>query len=727
VVPQRRGRRPLQRRLALIEQAAVGLVLGAMLVVMSISVASLVFSGGLVPSLASGIGFVLWGTMAHTLAATWFATLPGTAAVSQSAPGAVVAVAAAGLVAALPDAATPQTIALTVAAFVALTTLLVATTFLLAGRLRLGRFVRYIPYPVVGGFIAGTGWLLVSGGIRAMTGLPVTVDALSRLTTPSAVAQWLPGLLLGVLLILTRRVRHPLALPLTLATTTAAFYLVAGLRGVELEDWRARGLLLGPFPAVDLRPLLPVDLSPVAWEVVATGAAGAATVTFVSLLSLLFNVTAIEHALGRKLDIDRELTAAGLGNLASGLAGGTPGYQALSLTLLNRGLAGAQRVSGSVAALVVALGLLLGVDLLEAIPTMLVGGVLVYLGLTFLVDWLVLSTSALTRIEYGIVVAILAATMAFGFVPAVALGLALTVVLFVASYSRVDAARHVLSGVEARSRVSWAPHQQRLLEARGEHLLVLQLHGFLFFGSANRLVERLERRLAAPPPLRFVVLDLQEVSGMDATAAAALAGLPRRMGDVTLILSSLAPEARTQLARSGLPDDAETAATLDEALERCERALLADAGERPEQAVEERLSLWEEQDVELHALLGHLERQVAPAGATIVRQGDAADALYLLADGRLTALLDRRGEASVRLEQLHAGTLVGEIGFYTGAPRSATVVADVDSIVYRLDRERLEALERDDPQLAGAVHRFVASRLAARATHLQRLVTALLR
>jgi sulfate permease, SulP family len=709
-------------------RTSVGIVIGGMQVVMALSAASVLFSGVLASELATGIGALLWGTAVIAFVTAWKAYLPGTAAITQSSIAAVIAVTAAALATAWPAETPAETVTATLFAFVVLTTLLVGVTLTLAGTLRLGRFVRYVPYPVVGGFVAGTGWLLVSGGIRAMTGIPLRLGTLAELLAPTHLVQWLPGLLLGLLaLIATRTLRHPLTLPAVLAASTGAFFLLAALEGMPLEAWRARGLLLGPFDGIAIRPLFPTELAGADLGLLVPGIAGAATATLVALLSTLFNTSALEHASGRRIDVDHELRVGGAGNLLATLVGGSPGYQALAVTLVNHGLAGMQRTSAYAALGVIALTLALGDGFLELVPTLLVGGVLVYLGVSFLHDWLVTALGFLSRLEYGIVVAILLATMTFGFVPAVALGLVLAVVLFVGTYSRIDAARSVLSGAVARSRVRWGPRQQRLLTERGERLLVLQLQGFLFFGSASHLVQRIERRQAEEPPLTTVILDLQGVAGMDATAAAAIARLARGTAGPAVHLSGVRPSARIQLLRAGLPAQTHTHGSLDEALEEAERATLgadvdADAGD-----VLDRLATWEEGGIELHGLLETLERRELPPGATVVRQGDPSDALVFLAQGQLTALLERPEGPPIRLERMHAGALVGEIGFYTGAGRGASVVADRESVVYVLHRERLAELERTDPERAGALHRVVAKHLAARATHLQGIVTALLR
>jgi sulfate permease, SulP family len=359
--------------------------------------------------------------------------------------------------------------------------------------------------------------------------------------------------------------------------------------------------------------------------------------------------------------------------------------------------------------------------------------VLVYLGLTFLIEWIVRAHATLTRIEYGIVVAILLTVAAAGFVEGVAVGTALTVAQFVVTYGRVDAVKHALTGESAASRVNWGPAQRERLRRLGERTLVLQLHGFLFFGSAAGLVERVERRLAGSPRLAHLVIDFRLVSGIDATASASFARLVRLADErgFALVVAALGPGAARVLERAAaaaLPGGAaQRFATLDEALEWCERRTLAaaDAEEGAVAAVDE--ESWRVEGMRPQDLLRRLERLEIDAGTSFIDEGAPSDSLYLVASGRVTAELGATRGRSVRLETMTGGTLVGEIGFYTGAPRGATVRADEPTVVYRLTHETLAALAADDPRLVASLHRLVARTLADRVAHLQRAVAALSR
>ncbi len=168
---------------------------------------------------------------------------------------------------------------------------------------------------------------------------------------------------------------------------------------------------------------------------------------------------------------------------------------------------------------------------------------------------------------------------------------------------------------------------------------------------------------------------------------------------------------------------------LDHGLEWCENQILASAG-----VSDDARQTWEEQFGDLltpsgtvEGLLPYLERQEVAAGAYLMHERDMADYVYFLTAGQLTARLDQGNAAPVRLETMRAGHVVGEIGFYLGKERTAAVVADEPSTVYRISAASLERLEREAPKIASAFHGMLARLLAERAGHLIVVVNSLQR
>ena len=108
-----------------------------------------------------------------------------------------------------------------------------------------------------------------------------------------------------------------------------------------------------------------------------------------------------------------------------------------------------------------------------------------------------------------------------------------------------------------------------------------------------------------------------------------------------------------------------------------------------------------------------MERRNVDEGRYLTRQGERADDLFFIESGQVTVLLALEEGAVVRLLTTGLGT-IGEIGLYTGLERTASVVAEAPSVVYRLTLAALDRMEREDPRLAAAFHKLIACRLATR-------------
>src|SRR5512135_794970 len=155
----------------LLPGTTAGLVTGLVTISIITSFAALIWSAPLSQFLPNGVGLMLFGAFSIGIVVALTSSVPGIVALPQDTPAAVLALAAAGIAASMAGA-NPRSMYATVVMTIALTSLLMATAFLLLGWFKASGFVRYIPYPVVGGFLAGTGWLLARGGLGVMVSVP---------------------------------------------------------------------------------------------------------------------------------------------------------------------------------------------------------------------------------------------------------------------------------------------------------------------------------------------------------------------------------------------------------------------------------------------------------------------------------------------------------------------------------------------------------------------------
>ncbi len=113
-------------------------------------------------------------------------------------------------------------------------------------------------------------------------------------------------------------------------------------------------------------------------------------------------------------------------------------------------------------------------------------------------------------------------------------------------------------------------------------------------------------------------------------------------------------------------------------------------------------------------LMAHLSRESLAEGTVLIRQGESPEDLFVLESGRLQVEMVTPEGTRMRLRTVLPGVVVGEIAMYTGVPRTADVVAETPSVVLRLSRASIERMEATDPELAAALHRWLATTLSER-------------
>lgn len=716
-----------------------GVIIGMIDISMELSLAALIFSGDLSRFLARGIGLMLFGAVAMGIVVAVTTSLPGVVAVPQDTPAAILALIGAGIAASM-KLASPDALYATVLAAIALTSLLMALSFLLLGWFKASGFVRYIPYPVVGGFLAGTGWLLVRGGFGVMATVPATLAALPQLLALDTLVHWLPGVAFAVaLLLILRRWNHFAITPAALIVTTTLFYGYLLLARISVGEAASRGWLLGTMSGGGLyQPLSPAMLTQVDWHAILMQSSQIASILVLSVIALLLNASGLEVTFKQDVDLNRELKNAGYLNLVAGLGGSTVGYQTLSLSALAYRLGARTRLVNLVIALLCGLALVFGGSLIAYLPKFLLGGMTLYLGLTFLAEWLVDARRSLPALDYLLVWVILVIIAAVGFLQGIGAGILIAAALFVISYSRVNVIRNVLNGQVFHSNVDRPRAHRELLAQRGAEIYMLRLQGFIFFGTVQSILEKVRARLndRSLPKLCYLVIDFQRVTRLDSSAVFGITRLRQLAlaNGVWMVWTQVAPGIERQLRRGGLVDENDDSfiilPTLDHGMEWCENKLLEEQGITDLTGFIERMqgllrrAFPGLQDVD--RLMKYLERKEVGQGEYLMREGDPGDEMYFVESGLVSVQLEAPDGQVMRLRTIRGGATVGEIGLYLGTPRTASVVTSRPSAVYRLSAEALKAMRGEDPEVAALLHEWIARLLAERLTENNRTIAALM-
>jgi sulfate permease, SulP family len=704
---------------------SLGIVVGAIDLPAIISFAILIYSGELAPFAGAGIGMILFGGLIIQLIVALTSSIPGIMGGPQDSPAAILGLMAATIAARLPDT-NPESKFATVVAAVMLTSILSGLFFLLIGGFKLGRFVRFIPYPVVGGFIAGTGLLLVQGALGVMIGGTPGLTNLGILFTPENLIRWIPSVILGIFLVMgSRRFQHFLIFPGLLTAAAILFYTVVWISGQSLPEIREMGWLLGPFPEGGLwRPLDLSLLAQVDWGLITDQASNIAAVVLISIVALLLNSNALELIAKRDIDLNRELIATGLGNIAGGFAGSSVGYHYLGFSAIALRMNIHSRLLALIAASVTGFVLLFGASLLSFMPTLIAGGVLFFLGISFLVEWLYDAWFQLPHIDYVLVLLILGVVGAFGFLEGVATGIIIAVVLFVVNYSRIDIIKDSLTGSSYQSSVERPFEHRQLIRRLGDQIQILRLHGFIFFGTSQGLVRRVSERLKDTDreKLKYLILDFQHVTALDSSAVFSFVRLKQLAETHTfhLILTDLNPETKTKLTRAGLNEE-ETlirfSPTMDYGMEWCESKLLLEEGGSTilrSGTLRAQLKGMLPTNADVDKFMAYLEKQEVQEYHIVINKGDPPDSMYFIDSGQLTTRLEISSGKFIRLRTQGGGTMVGEMGLFLRQARTATVVATQPSMLYRLSIDKYNKMMRSDPELVFHLHQWIGRVLSVR-------------
>lgn len=709
-------------RIGSLRLAMAALIIAPLAVVNTVSFSVIVFSGPLAPYLSHGVGMGLFGGLVLGLAGALGSTFRGTISQPQDVTAVILSISA-GTIAVRLGTSNSETLLATITMLAAIAAALVGVAFLVLGALRLGSLGRFIPYPVLGGFLAASGYLLLRVGLD----MAVPPSAGGLLSLP-ALWRWGPVLVLALILLwVTRSKASDFGLPAVLAVSFAVFYAGLALTGIDLASAGQMGLLLGPFGSgagewqmISADMVIRADYSAILAETPAL-----LTLVGLALVGVILNASGIEVASGAPVDLDRELRVTGAANLLVAGGGGLVGYHVLSDTLLGRRLVGrGSRWIGGSAALACGIALIAGADVLAALPLGVFAAVVVYLGLDFLYEWLWVERRRMPAQDFAVLLGIVGVAASFGFLEAVGTGILASSVLFLVNYARLDVVRSRVNGTLRLSTTERSDAASRLLTEQGGATLVYELQGYLFFGTAHTLFDQIAGQIAGMPgDHRALIVDFRRVQGLDVSAIYNFGKLEQfcRATGVRLILTNVAPALMRTLGPSGLVNRVERQPTLDDALSIVEEARL----HRAELAGSQPISAFANLIERATALLGDdlFAREDVPAGAVVVHQGAPSDRLILLEAGRLSAHVKGPSGDEITVASFLAGALVGEIGFLTDTPRTATIVADEESSIRSVGRSGMDHLADLDPELARDIFREAATLLARRLAR----TTALLR
>lgn len=602
---------------------------------------------------------------------------------------------------------------------------------------RLGRLIRYIPYPVVCGYLSGVGLVIVVGQLPIFLGVPKGTSFWQSITTPTlwnwqsmVVGAVTAATILGAPY-LTKKI--PAAI-LGLAAGVLAYVVLArfnpallSLTGNVMVVGQLGGssggmieLILGHWTDV-------VSITP--GDVVAL-AGPALTLAILLSIDTLKTCVVLDTITRSRHDSDQELFAQGSANIISALVGGIPGAGQMGATLINLASGATGRMSGFIAGALALVAFALLSDLVSWVPVAALAGILIVIGVKMF-DWhsLQLLKSRSTILDFVIIVVVVVIAKSVSLIAASAAGIGLAILLFVREQVGTQVVYRKTTGAERFSKQLRSAAEMEALTVHGRQTVIFELQGSLFFGTADQLYAVLEPELARS---KYIVIDLRRVHSVDMTAA-----------HVLELVADMLPEGKCQMIFTNVPRRLATGRdiehylgevglirdgkkiillpALDDALEWVEDRILGaiglsrDEGE-PLELRELDLLRGRKEDT-IAAIEGLVERVTVPNRRKIFSAGDRSDEVFIVRRGQVRIVLPLGNDRSRVLTTIGRGCFFGEMAFLDQSPRSADAVADGDVDLFVLSRARFDQFATEHRRAALQLLNGFANTIAGRLRH----------
>ncbi|MEI7636719.1 MAG: SLC26A/SulP transporter family protein [Syntrophus sp. (in: bacteria)] len=619
--------------------------------------------------------------------------------------------------------------------YVALVALFAGIVQFTAGRFGGGKFIKYIPYPVVAGYLSGVGILILLGQLPKLLGLPKGLTLWQGVLQP---VTWsgtsiFVGLVTIAAMLLAPRLLKLIPAAIVALLSGIGTYFALAVVNPELLTITNNPLIIGPISSSGLEAFRTAMSQ---WAYLDLINAKSLTMILVPFLTLaiLLSIDTLKTCV--ILDVmtqsrhksNKELMGQGLGNIASALVGGIPGSGTMGPTLVNLASGGQTRLSSVFAGVFAGLVFLLLGKLMAWIPLSALAGVLIVIAVRMLdKNSLQLLKYKSTIFDFLVILAVVISAVSMSLIVAAGVGTAMAIVLFLREQIRSSVVRRKFFGNQKFSKKRRVTTELSILESQGKSTIICELQGQLFFGTTDQLFTELEPHLAQ---CSYVVLDMRRVQSLDFTAANMLKQIHNRVKEKQgyLILASIplnlpsGQNVKKYLASLGFTEtgmNLKFYPDLDSALEWVEDETInisSDGGKGARHAMNlgdfEFFSGFPDGAIEKISVT-ITEKSFQP-GEKIFSMGDKSDQIYFVRKGTVKIGLPLTGGMIHHLLTLSRGDFFGEMSFLDKGKRSADAIAVNDVMLYILSRKQFEKINEVYPEIAGIFFERLAYAISQR-------------
>ena len=620
----------------------------------------------------------------------------------------------------------------TLLAVTVISSLGVAASCWLVGHFNISRLLELLPFPVVCGFMAGIGWLLLDAGVIVTADVSISSALPSDLEEGNRLLRLVLAVLSGLgLMWAVNRIEKSWSMPVASMLIVVGFYAVVGGMGLSMSDLLAQGWLfeVQENEGGALGMILALSPSDIDFRFIGGVVPQILTIIFLVLLSSSMSLAALKTASKTELNTAEEFKHLGGGNMLCSLVGSPPGYTDVVASSLYEEFGASSRWMPLASSAVCLLIATMGGWIIAYIPKLLVAATVFLFAFQTLYEWMYLNVRSFSFSDYAIVCIILGTVIFAGFMQGIGVGIILTVLLFVLRYSQISAIQGQHSLLEHRSTVERCSASKRALDSSGGDVIVFTLRGFLFFGTANDILDTISGNSRfRSGEIKAILMDMTRVTGMDVSSLNTFVQI-RKICDpagVLLLHAGMSGDLKEMIGEH----DAFSEATgqklifdqMDFAIEFLENLLLSDRESVPGMLnIRDFLADIIGDAEKVQILLQAMQQVKCGKDEILFSEGELDTALYIVESGSLSAYIRVNEDADRRVKKFSSGSLIGELSAYLpNKKRTATIIAEEDSVLYRLSSKNLARLDHDDLKLTICIHELVAKTLAQRITFMNR-------
>jgi SulP family sulfate permease len=620
-----------------------------------------------------------------------------------------------------------------VSGLLALTALLAALLQMLYGVLKGGQLIKYIPFPVVSGYLSGVGLIIAIGQLPKLLGLPKGTEFWHGLITPD-LWQWqgiVVGLITIIVMYLAPRVTQKIPATIMGLFSGILGYFALALTMPDLLTLHDNSLVVGVIPTgISFLDTVRERISFVAnirmndLQLVAYSAIALSTLLSIDTLKTCVILDALTK---NRHDSNRELFGQGLANLTAFLTGGLSGSGTVGATLVNVTSGGRTTTSGLIEGGLVLLVIVVLSPLIAWVPISALAGILLVVAFRIF-DWQAfrLLKHKETRFDFMVIAAVVIVAESVGLIAAAGTGIGLAILLFIRYQVRISVLRRRTTLKEVSSKTYRLEAEDAILQQHGGEATVIDLFGNLFFGTTDHLFTELEADLRTQ---KWLLLDMRRVQSLDYTATHLFSLMNDRLKERNggLLFSGMpscllnGQDLERYMKDVGLLDDGgiRIFESRDEGIEWMENRILEAWGwtEKPEELAFELKDieiLHDMDDATMKALYQCAHQRTVRAGEAIFVVGDTGDELFLIRRGTVRISLPLKGGKYHHLATFSRGDYFGEMGFIDCHVRSANAIAKTDCELYVLSRKEFNAQVYNNAVLGVRVFARIASAISNR-------------